>query len=194
MAPDDVIEVALRVARAIEQSGGTYFVGGSLASSVDGEPRATNDIDFVLDLPLGRIGDLRSALGPDFEVDEDMLREALLRGSCANAFYLPTVLKIDFFGHAHGPFDDSEFARSRPIEVRPEQKLVIKSPEDSVLRKLLWYRQGGEVSDRQWRDIRGILSNQGERLDVTYLEEWARRIDVAALLERAMRESSVESD
>lgn len=61
-ATDDVIDVALRVASAIEESGGTYFVGGSVASSVDGEPRATNDIDFVIDLPLGRIGDLRAAL------------------------------------------------------------------------------------------------------------------------------------
>lgn len=123
-----------------------------------------------------------------------MLRDALLRGSCANAFYLPTVLKIDFFGHAHGPFDNAEFARSRAVEVRPGLSLFVKSPEDSVLRKLLWYRQGGEVSEKQWRDVRGILCNQRERLDATYLEQWAQRIQVIDLLERALRESSLEDE
>ena len=73
---DDIVDVALLVAEAIESCGGAYFVGCSLASSVDGEPRATNDIDFVVDLPMGRVSDLRLALGDDFELDLDMLRDA----------------------------------------------------------------------------------------------------------------------
>lgn len=100
MSDDDVLGVALQVARAIESVGGQYFLGGSLASSLDGDPRTTNDIDFVVDMPLGRVAALREALGDEFEVDVDMLRAALQSGSCANAFYLPIVLKIDFFGHA----------------------------------------------------------------------------------------------
>jgi hypothetical protein len=80
--------------------GAEYFLGGSLASSLQGEPRATNDIDFVIALPLGKVGELASALGGDFEVDTDSLRDAILRASCANAFYLPVVTKIDLFGRA----------------------------------------------------------------------------------------------
>jgi hypothetical protein len=185
-ALDDIIDVALLVAAAIESCGGDYFVGGSLASSVDGEPRATNDIDFVVDLPMGRVGHLRHALGDDFELDEDMLRDALRRGSSANAFYLPMVLKVDFFGHPHGPFDESEFERRRAVEVRPGQTLFVKAPEDTVVRKLLWFREGGAASDKQWRDIIGVLRAQGERLDVDYIRRWSIRLGVDDLWERAV--------
>ncbi len=139
----DALDVALRVAGALEQVGAGYFVGGSFASSLDGEPRATNDIDFVIDLKVGKIADFVAALGPDFEVDVDMLRDAVLHGRSANAFYLPLVLKIDFFGHPHGPYDDSEFNRRRPVVVRDGRSIFVKAPEDTVLRKLLWFRAGG---------------------------------------------------
>jgi hypothetical protein len=185
----DAIAVALRVARAIEASGGTYFVGGSLASSMQGEPRATNDIDVVLDLPLGRVLDFASALGPDFEVDRDMLREALLHGGSCNIFYLPTMMKVDLFAVAHSPFDEVEFARRRTVAVRSTETLVVKSPEDTVLRKLLWYEQGGRVSDRQWRDVVEVLRVSGPFMDESYLASWAERLDVNALLDRARSES-----
>src|SRR6266699_2805628 len=154
----DALGIALRVARAIETVGGAYFVGGSLASSLQGEPRATNDIDIVLELPIGRISALVTALGTDFEVDQDMMRDALLHGGSCNIFFLPTVMKIDFFAVGSTPFDEVEFARRRPVRVRStSEELVVKSPEDTVLRKLLWYREGGEVSDRQWRDVVEVL-------------------------------------
>lgn len=95
--PLDAIAVALQVAAAIEAAGGAYFVGGSLASSLQGEPRATNDIDIVFELPIGRISALASALGPSFEVDQDMVRDALLHGRSCNVFYLPSVMKVDLF-------------------------------------------------------------------------------------------------
>jgi len=110
---ENAIDIALKVARALTTVGAEYFLGGSLASSLQGEPRATNDIDFVISLPLGKLGELTAALGSDFEVDVDTLRDALLRASCANAFYLPVVTKIDFFGRGHEPFDESEFSRRR---------------------------------------------------------------------------------
>jgi hypothetical protein len=180
------------VARALEAAGGEYFVGGSLASSLQGEPRATNDIDFVIDLPIGRVSSLVRELGADFEVDTEQLIDAIRRGSCANAFYLPWVLKVDFFGHAHGAFDDSEFSRRTPVVVRDDgSSLFVKSPEDSVLRKLSWYRQGGEVSDRQWRDVQGVLRAHTGALDEAYLDRWAGVLDVAALLAKARREASM---
>jgi hypothetical protein len=185
---DDAIDVALKVAAALETVGAQYFIGGSLASSIDGEPRATNDIDFVIDIHLGKIHELINLLGPDFEVDADMLRDAILHGSCANAFYLPLVLKVDFFAHAHGPFDEAEFERRRSVVVRDERTLIIKSPEDTILRKLLWYREGGETSDRQWRDIRGVLRGQHGVLDIDYLRHWATKLQLGPLLERAMNE------
>jgi hypothetical protein len=79
-AIQEVLDVALRVAEALEAVGARYFIGGSLASSMQGEPRATNDIDIVIDMPLGSVSAFAKALGDDFEVDEVMLRDAMLRG------------------------------------------------------------------------------------------------------------------
>jgi hypothetical protein len=189
MRPDtgeDVIDVALQVAAALDMVGAEYFVGGSLASSLQGDPRATNDIDFVIELPIGKIGDFRNALGSQFEVDTDMLRDAVLHARCANAFYLPIVTKVDFFGRGYEPFDESEFARRRRVVVRPSgESLVVKAPEDTVLRKLLWYREGGEVSDKQWRDVVSVLRISGDSMDTSYLTTWATRLGILELLNRA---------
>lgn len=113
-AGEDVLDIALKVARALTSVGAEYFVGGSLASSLQGEPRATNDIDFVIALAAGRIRALVDALGPDFEVDVDMLRDAVLHARSANAFYLPLVTKIDFFGRGYDPLTKASFRAGDP--------------------------------------------------------------------------------
>jgi len=182
----DPIGIALRVAAAIESAGGAYFVGGSVASSLHGDPRSTNDIDFVVSLPLGNIGTFIAALGTDFELDRDMLRDALQRARCANGFYLPVLTKIDLFGLGTEPFDEVEFARRAAVAVGSEgERLVVKSPEDSILRKLLWYRDGGEVSDKQWRDIVSILRVNAGTLELPYLDQWAARLQCTDMLQKA---------
>jgi hypothetical protein len=184
--PLDAVDVALRVAAAIEQVGGAYFVGGSLASSFQGEPRATNDVDIVVEMPLGRVREFIQALGPDFEVDVDSLRTALLDGSSCNIFFLPFLTKVDLFGLGSGPYDEVEFSRRRPVVVRePDVLLVLKSAEDTVLRKLWWFKQGGEQSDRQWRDVVQVLKVGAATMDSVYLDRWAPTLGVAALLQRA---------
>jgi hypothetical protein len=191
--PADAIDVALLVARAIESAGGAYFVGGSIASSFQGEPRATNDIDIVLELPLGRIDALVRALGPSFEVDVDMLRDALLHGRTCNIFYLPLLTKVDLFAIGSSPFDEVEFARRKPVAVRATgETLVLKTPEDTVIRKLLWYREGGAVSDRQWRDIVEVLRVSGPTMDHAYVTSWSERLGLADLLARARSDSGVQ--
>jgi hypothetical protein len=190
---ENAIDIALKVASALTSVGAEYFLGGSLASSLQGEPRATNDIDFVISLPVGRINALRDALGSDFEVDTDMLRDAVLHARSANAFYLPVVTKIDFFGRGYEPFDESEFARRRVTVVRASgQSLVVKSAEDTVLRKLLWFREGGSVSEKQWRDIVSVLRISQGAIDDGYLDSWAARLDLAELLARARAARSPE--
>jgi hypothetical protein len=183
------IDVAIRVGAAVASVGGSYFVGGSLASSLQGEPRATNDVDIVLELPLGRIREFVAALGSDFEVDVDTLREALLTGTSCNIFFLPVLTKVDLFGVGPSPYDELEFSRKRPVLVRePDVSLVVKSPEDTVLRKLWWFRKGGEVSERQWRDVVQVLRFSGQGMDDAYLERWADGLGVADLMQRARAE------
>ena len=181
----DVVDLALAVAAAFEQSGVLYFLGGSLASSLHGEPRATNDIDFVIEIDEARIPLLSAALGTDFDVDETALAEAVRTQGSWNIFYLPFVTKIDLFVKGDAPYDESEFARRRPVEVRPGKALYLKSPEDSVLRKLRWYVDGGRASARQLRDVVEILRVNAGRLDEGYLDEWARQLAVADELRQA---------
>lgn len=185
----DVLDVALLVTRALERCGVAYFLGGSLASSIQGEPRATNDIDLVVDLADRDVAPFLAALGPDFDVDETALRQAVAARSSWNLLYLPRVTKIDLFLLRDAPFDASEFARRRRVEVREGQALFVKSAEDSVLRKLLWYRAGGGVSDRQWRDVVEVLRQSRAVLDAAYLDLWAGRLDLGELLARARAEA-----
>ena len=183
---DDVVTIARRLGKAIEEAGGAYFVGGSIASSLQGEPRSTTDIDVVLELAPDRVGDLVAALGADFEVDAETLGDALQSGTTCTVFYLPTVTKIDLFARGSDGFDRIEFARRCPVQVQSTgETLVVKSPEDTVLRKLLWYRQDGCVSDRHWRDVVEVLRVSGPEMDSRYLASWADRLDVTQMLERA---------
>ncbi len=184
--PADAIKVALRVARALESVGIPYFLGGSLASSAQGEPRATNDVDMVIDASPLQVAALAKALGPDFEVDVEALADAVRRRGSWNIYFLPFIVKVDLFQRATGEFDQSEFERRRPFDVGEGQRLFIKSPEDSVLRKLLWYRQGGEVATHQWRDVVEVLRVNATDLDRRYLEEWAARLGIESLLRRAV--------
>lgn len=186
----DVVDVALMVAAALDAVGAEYFVGGSVASSLQGEPRATNDIDMVVALPVRRVAAFAEALGSEFEVDREMVKEALGRGGSANIFYLPLVTKIDLFGLGEAPFDEAEFARRRRVRVRATgEELWLKSPEDSVLRKLLWYREGGAVSERQWRDVVEVLRVSDAEMSVAYLDSWAPRLGLTGLLARARAEA-----
>ena len=183
----EVEDVALRVARTLDALGIRYLIGGSVASSLLGEPRATNDIDILVELTEGQVGPLTAALGPDFAVDEASLRDAVRRRSSWNIFYLPLVTKVDLFIKRMEPFDDIELARRRFVPITPDGAgFYVASPEDLVVQKLAWYRAGGEVASAQWRDVLGVLAVSGAQLDRPYMAQWATRLGVADLLERAL--------
>jgi hypothetical protein len=187
----DALDVALLAARAFDATGVAYFLGGSLASSLQGEPRATNDIDFVVDLEERSIDPLVVRFGDEFQVDREVMLDAVRRRATCNIFFLPLVTKIDLFVLKKGAFDASEFARRREVRVRDEQVIVVKSPEDSILRKLLWFVESGEVSDRQWRDVVEILRVSAAALDGGYLDAWAARLGVTEQLTRARAAAAI---
>ena len=145
----------------------------------------TNDLDFVALLRVSDIAPLQHALGPDFEVDELALADAVRRKGRWNIFHLPTVTRIDLFIVKHGEYDAEEFLRRRACEVTPGQKIILKSPEDSVLRKLLWFQAGDESNSQQFRDAVEILRMQKETLSNAYLDTWARKLGIGPLLARA---------
>ena len=167
-----------------------YFVGGSVASGSYGLPRQTNDIDIVADFRLVDIGAFCRVLGRDFYLDEQTVREAIQTGRPFNAIHLRGALKFDFFPAAAEGFAQSELARRRyTVSALPgleDIEFPVSSAEDAILAKLVWFRAGGEASERQWHDILGILKVQSNRLEVEYLKTWAARLAVTDLLERAV--------
>jgi hypothetical protein len=190
-SPDDTTEVAVQLARAMERAGVEYAVGGSVASSAYGEPRATRDLDFAVRLTPRLVPSLLESLGPDFVVDTELLLEGIRTGRSVNIFFLPFFTKIDLFVRGDDEYDRAEFSRRNEIEVVPGERILASSPEDNLLWKLRWYRKGGEVSDQQWRDVLGLLRVSGETMDLAYLRSWAMHHSVDDLLEQAMSQGTI---
>lgn len=185
------ITVTLRVIETLEQLGIPYLIGGSLASAVHGVVRATLDTDLVAELQPEHAAPLVQALTPEFYVDADAVETGIRRRSSFNLIHLQSMFKIDIFVSRRRLFDRSRFnRRERQVVIpEPERTAYVSSAEDMVLVKLEWYRQGGQVSERQWRDVLGILKIQQNRLDPDYLRRWAVELGVADLLEKALQEA-----
>jgi hypothetical protein len=184
--------VVARIAAAFDALSVQYVVGGSLASSVYGIPRATQDVDLVADLRHEHIEPLTASLAKDFYVDADMIADAIKRRASFNVVHLVTMFKADVFVPGRDSWTREELRRARSENFDIEQGSVnirFASPEDTLLHKLVWYKLGNEISERQWRDVLGIMKVQGAALDENYLDTWADAIDVVALLKRARQES-----
>jgi len=184
--------ITLLVAHALEQIGVPYAVGGSLASSVHGIMRSTLDVDIVADMKLEHIQPLIAALSKEFYADDEMIKDAIEQHSSFNLIHYETAFKVDIFIRKLRAFDQMQLERRRPsvIATEPDQSVYVVSPEDIVLAKLEWYRMGGEVSDRQWRDILGVLKTRAGELDLAYLRKWANELKVSDLIERALNETA----
>jgi hypothetical protein len=185
------ILVVARLVRVFDALQIRYVVGGSLASSIYGIPRSTQDVDLVADLRLSDVDAMTSALAGEFYVDADMIREAIRRRASFNVVHLETMFKADIFVSRGDPWSREEMARARTERLdTPEGSATVRfsSPEDTLLHKMIWYKLGDQVSDRQWRDILGILSVQGGALDREYLDRWALSLGVLDLLRRATKE------
>jgi hypothetical protein len=183
---DDLIDVTLIVTAALDRCGIPYTVGGSLASSLSGEPRASLDADVVVQMRPDQIDGLVNLLGDEFYADRDALRRAVDAGSCANLVHRPTGIKVDLFPAASF-LDHQQLLRRQLVRVTtdPDRYLYVHSPEDILLQKLHWYRLGGGTSERQWRDVVSILLVQQSRIDRAYLSTVADKIGVSHLLQRA---------
>lgn len=159
-----------------------------MASGVHGFPRQTNGIDFVGDFRDADVEELCSLLGPEFYADPETIGAALAANRPFNVIHLLGAFKFDFYPADEDGFARSELSRKRcvvsSIPGLESIEFPVLSPEDTILAKLVWFRNGGEVSDRQWHDILSIVKVQSARLDLDYLRHWAASLKVADLLAR----------
>jgi hypothetical protein len=191
----DPVEAALLVVEILEELGISYAIGGSVASSLHGETRTTQDADIVADMNPSHVGPFVQRLGDRFYADEETIREAVCGRRMFNVIHLGSVFKVDIHPTRAETLSRQQLARRKRelIRVDPDRFAYIVSPEDIVLQKLEWYRLGGGVSDQQWRDVLGVLKVQADRLDRDYLQRLAESFDLADLLRQALQEAGVES-
>jgi hypothetical protein len=162
-----------------------------VASSFYGVPRFTRDVDLVAEIRLNHAEPIANALADEFYVDADMIKDAVTHRASFTVIHLATMFKADVFIRKGDSWSHEEMDRARTEEILvPEGKVAVRfaSPEDTLLHKLVWYKLGNEISDRQWGDVLGLLEVQGEALDQQYLDRWAPALDVVDLLARARRE------
>jgi hypothetical protein len=192
MNGSDLLAALDPVLAVLEQLGVRHFVGGSVASSAHGVARASLDVDLVAELQPGQVAPLVAALQDAFFVDEGRVRAAVAAGRSFNLIHLATMFKVDVFVSRSRPFDASSFARARVERLGQDaaaRGIPLASAEDVLLAKLEWFRKGGESSERQWEDVKGLLRVGAGQMDTTYLRHWAVLLGVSDLLERALRDS-----
>lgn len=191
-SPDELLDpvaVAIDAGARLDAVRVPWVTGGSLASSVHGEARSTIDVDMVIGLRDRDVKPLADALGAQYYVDTDVMRTAVKAAGSFNAVHVLSAIKVDFFVAGDDPFEAARLASRQRVEM-PGGVLYVDTAEHTLLRKLEWYRRGGEISERHWRDVQAIARIQGSRLDRELLRSWARRLGVADLLVRVMAETS----
>jgi hypothetical protein len=167
-----------------------YMIGGSMASGVHGIYRTSLDVDLVADLHSGQIERVIRELGGAFYADAGMMRDALESGRSFNLIHFASSYKFDVFPLLPDEFQQAQFSRREVRDIAlggVTLAVPVATAEDTLLMKLAWYRSGGEVSERQWNDVRGIVAVQQQRLDYEYLRRWAAHLKVADLVEAALR-------
>jgi hypothetical protein len=172
----------------LERSGVPYLLTGSFASSLQGYPRAVDNLDLVARLQALGLRELKESFPPpEFELDEEAALRAIGQGESFALLDLAGGGRVDIWPASDSPFDRSRFAR-RYIEEFQGLRLAVCSPEDTILSKLYWGSRTGERR-KQAEDALGVYELQHSRLDRAYLARWAAELGVAAELRRLEKEA-----
>jgi hypothetical protein len=169
-----------------------YYIGGSVASSAFGKARSTLDVDVVAPISLLIVKQLAEDLKGTYYVSENDIRDAVTHNASFNIIHLQTMIKVDVFILKNREYDHQAFERKQEnyLDDENQEKIFyLAAPEDVVIYKLEWFKAGDELSERQWNDVIGVLKVQAERLNMPYLLDWAKKLGLHALLEKALKES-----
>jgi hypothetical protein len=177
-----------RLVAALERAGLPYMLTGSLVSSLQGEPRATYDVDLVIDVRPEDTPQLIAAVtAPDLYLDEQALADAVARRSVFNVIQTASGDKADFWPLTDDAFDRERFSRRRVVEALG-LRLWVSAPEDTILIKLRWSMASGG-SEKQFVDALRVYEVQAGGLDAQYLRDWAARLGVSGLLDELLRQA-----
>jgi hypothetical protein len=186
---DPLSETLSLITAAFDRLNIRYAVGGSMASSVRGVWRSTLDVDLVAAIPSTGVAAFVRELGSGWYADAETIRSAIESGRSFNVIYMRKVMKVDIFP-ATEEFHQKQLERATLVPLGLGQvPCAVATAEDILLAKLRWYRDGGQVSDRQWSDIVGIISNN-LTFDWDYLKQWAARLQVEDLLTRGIADAN----
>ncbi len=165
-----------RIVGLLDATSIPFMIAGSFASTAHGLPRTTQDIDIVIDPPgADSLEAFLRALTPEqYYVDADAARDALRRRSMFNVIDQASGWKIDFIIRKNRAFSHEEFARRTRMPLLGIE-VFVATPEDTIVAKLEWSAQSGG-SERQRRDVAGILAASGDALDRAYVERWVREM------------------
>lgn len=189
----DAVSLLLLVTGILEELGIEYVIGGSLASSQHGEVRATNDVDILVRLDADDVPTLVAALRPTFDMWEDSTTSAVKAGQSFSALHTAWHVKVDFFPLGPSLLDARQMARRQAVRFpqAPDRDVFFTTAEDTILRKLDWYRKSGGTLERQLRDVEGVLKLRAPNLDFTYLRSTAAEAGLDELLATALAAAGV---
>jgi hypothetical protein len=183
--PLDIAGFLKLVIGALEASGVEYLIGGAIAEWAWGEPRATQDLDLVVNIPIKAINKLSKELKKrDMIIPAEIILDSILeeRGDIPiNAIHMHSGLKADLYPVREGDeLRQSAFQRREQVDYGPPiGKVYIHSPEDLILYKLIYF--GLSQQSKHSRDIAAILKSKRNELDLEYIEGWAVRLGLSSL-------------
>lgn len=178
----DVTPFLSRLVGALDQAGVPSMLAGSFASSMHGAPRATRDIDLVIDPTSDSLDSLVDRLArEDFYLDPDVAKAEFRRRGQFNVIDPATAWKADLIYRKARAFSNAEFERRTPVTLLGTS-LFVATAEDTILAKLEWAKLG--QSEQQLNDVRGIVVAQADALDRAYVERWLDALGVRALWEQ----------
>ena len=174
MSQQRLLNIVLDVCQSI---GMEYMLTGSWASSLQGQPRSTHDLDLVVRFNETLIPALANAFpAPDYYLSESSMREATQQKTMFNLLDNQSGDKVDFWILTDEPWDASRFSRRVTLKIG-DRDIQVSSPEDTVLAKLRWSAFCGG-SERQFKDALHVCELQWDTLDRQYLDDWSKKLEI----------------
>jgi hypothetical protein len=181
-------KLLIKVLALLHQNQIDYMITGSLVSSIQGEPRATHDVDILVNITRETIPLLIKAFKPpDYYLSQSAIEEAIERKSMFNLLDTTEGDKVDFWILTNEPFDQSRFSRKHEEKVLGVS-MKISTPEDTILMKLKWAKLSGG-SEKQFTDALRVYEIQYVNLDLSYMETWSLTLHIEEFWERLKREA-----